>query len=144
MSMSMCMRVSEAHVHAPRRWQEVRCSPARETQRSVAGYQDRVGAGGGMARSAARQRGLGGTAGEGWVARRRGLGGCNPAGCWLLPCLLPCHWWKRLVNWRHRAFELPPVHSAALPHSIGVVLHYESCSYTGWRRKFEEMAKATK
>ena len=32
-------------------------------------------------------------------------------------------------------------HSLALPHSIAVLLHYESCTYAGWRTKFMQMAR---
>ena len=32
-------------------------------------------------------------------------------------------------------------HSLALPHSVAVLLHYESCTYAGWRTKFVQMAR---
>ena len=32
--------------------------------------------------------------------------------------------------------------SLALPHGTAVVLHYESCTYLGWRNKFEQLARA--
>ena len=33
--------------------------------------------------------------------------------------------------------------SIAMPHSVGVLLHYESCTYSSWKLKFEQMASAS-